>query len=106
MPQITLRKKTDVSSPSDLKVTVQDRTFEYLMNAINPEIRISAFLDEDVAQVDADYVDVFVGEDCPYRSTITKIIPGSKTRTGIALPAEMKAGEQLTIIVTRSRTDV
>lgn len=103
MAHITLRAQTGASSEKDLVVTVQDRTYEYLMNAISPEIRVSAYFEQDVSRVEADYSEIFVAEDCPYRSIITKIIPGSKTRTGIELPGEMLAGEQLTVIVERSR---
>ncbi len=102
MPQIELRLHSKKRSPEDVTVTVQDKTYDYLMSSPAPEIRISAYLDQDLARVGADYVEVFVHEDCPYISQITKIIPGSKTRKGITLPGPMKEGEQLVILVSRT----
>ena len=102
MPQITLRTEAGKSSPNDLQVMVQDKTYEYLMVTVTPEARVSAFLEKDEARVEAEYVEIFMGEDCPFISRITRVIPGSRTRKGIVLPAEMSEGEQLTLIVERS----
>jgi hypothetical protein len=105
MPHIELRLKAGERSPGDLKVSVQDRTFEYLRDTVTPEIRISAFLDEDAAHVEKSYVEVFVTDECAYHTLIEQIIPGSRERRGseITLPAPMHKGEQLTIIVKRKR---
>lgn len=100
MAQIILRSVLGESSADDLTVSVQDRTFDYLKSTISPEVRISAYLDAD-AEVAAEYAEVFVAEDCPFISKITKVIPGSRTRKDIELPGEMKQGEQLTILVER-----
>lgn len=100
MAQVTLRSKIGESSPDDLALSVQDRTFDHLMATISPEIRVSAFLEED-ARVAAEYAELFVADGCPFESRVTKMIPGSRTRKGIALPGEMKRGEQLTILVAR-----
>lgn len=100
MAQIILRSVKGESSADDLTVSVQDRTFEYLMSTISPEVRISAYLEAD-AEVAEEYAEVFVGEDCPFETIVMKVIPGSRTRKDIALPGEMKQGEQLTILVER-----
>jgi len=101
MPQIVLRLKFGASGPQDLVLNVQDKTFDYLMTSPADEIRISAYLDRDWPQVEAEYEEVFVSEECAFESRITKIIPGSKTRKKIQLPGAMKEGEQLTILVER-----
>lgn len=100
MAQITLRTVLGKSSPDDLILSVQDRTHEHLLTTISPEVRILAFLVED-SNVAESYADVYVSDDCPYESIVTKIIPGSRTRKGIELPGEMTSGEQLTILVDR-----
>lgn len=102
MAEIILRSKLGEASPTDLKLSVQDRTYEYLMTTITREVRVSAFFDRDAPRVDADYAEVFVAENCPYESRVTKVIPGSRTRKGIALPGPMHEGEQLTILVERT----
>ena len=103
MAQITLRSKLGETSSTDLKLSVQDRTFDYLMTTITPEVRVSAFFDEDAPHVAAEYAEIFVAEDCPFESIVTKVIPGSRTRKDIVLPGPMSQGEQLTILVERSR---
>ncbi len=105
MPYIELRKNFGVPSPSDILLTVQDRTFEYLLNTEAPEIRISAYFDRDYEHVDAMYEEVFVRTDCPFRSKIMSLTPGSKARRGIVLPGRMASGEQLVITVKRSSHD-
>jgi hypothetical protein len=102
MAEIELRVKTGERDPADLKLTVQDRTFDHLMSTISTEVRISAFLDRDVARVEAEYAEVFVSDDCRFNTRITKVIPGSRSRKGIVLPGPMTNGEQLTILVARS----
>jgi hypothetical protein len=101
MPNIELRLQKDTRHPHDLIVTVQDATYEYLMSSASPEIRVSAYLDRDCANVEAKYAEIFVHEDCKFESKITKIIPGSRTRKSIALPGPMSSGEQLVVIVAR-----
>lgn len=101
MAEIILRSKLGETSPTDLKLSVQDRTHEYLMTTITREVRVSAFFDQDAPQVEAEYAEIFVATDCPYESRVTNVIPGSRTRKGIALPGPMFAGEQLTILVER-----
>jgi hypothetical protein len=101
MAKIILRSKSGEASPSDLTLSVQDRTYDHLMATISPEVRISAFFDADEPLVEAEYAEVFLAEDCPFRSVVTKVIPGSRTRKGITLPGPMAEGEQLTILVER-----
>lgn len=102
MPQITLRKNPGVESPEDIRVSVQERTFDYLMASDAGEIRVSAYLDCDLAQVDSNYAELFVAPDCAFVSTVLQITPGSRTRK-VSLPGGMKAGEQLVILIGRSR---
>jgi hypothetical protein len=102
MPQITLRTEFGKSNPDDLQVTVQDKTFDYLKVTVTPEARVSAFLEKVEAEVQAEYAEIFMGDDCPFISRITKVIPGSRTRKGIELPGAMSEGEQLTLLVERS----
>lgn len=101
MANIELRVKAGTKSPDDIILTVQDKTYEYLMTSESEEIRISAYLDRDWPMIDEDYEEVFVAEDCPFVSTVKDLIPGSKARGRITLPAPMKSGEQITILVTR-----
>lgn len=103
MAKIILRTKRGENSPSDLSLSVQDRTFEYLQTTITPEIRVSAFFEEDCPRVEAEYAEIFVEGAGPYVSIVTKVIPGSRTRKGITLPGAMQTGEQLTLLVTRER---
>jgi hypothetical protein len=102
MPEITLRTEFGKSSANDLRVSVQDKTFEHLRITVSPEVRVSAFFDRDELRVEAEYAEIFLGDDSHYVSRVTKIIPGSRARKGITLPGEMKQGEQLTILVARS----
>ncbi len=102
MPIVTLRKAADSDSASDIQVTIQDRTFDYLMTSEAAEIRVSAYLDKDIHRVEKTYEELFVNEDCPFLSAITQITPGSRTRE-VVLPGEMKSGEQLVLLVKRSR---
>jgi hypothetical protein len=101
MPQITLRKTAGVAGPDDIIVSVQDRTFDYLMSSDAEEIRVSAYLEQDLPRVDSNYAELFVANDCPFSSSIAQITPGSRTRK-VQLPGEMKAGEQLVVLVKRS----
>ena len=101
MPQITLRKKVGTSSPQDVTVIVRDNTFEYLMTSQAETIRVSAYLDRDWDQVDATFAELFIDALCPFQTLITRVTPGSKTRSGITLPAAMKKNEQLTVEVER-----
>jgi len=121
MLQIKLRTHALIDSPEDLIVQVQEATFEYLMSSPSKEIRVSAYLDRDWPRVEAMYAVLDLNslndlnnlndlndlndlneKKCPFESKITKIIPGSKTRSGITLPGPMKEGEQLVVIVARS----
>lgn len=54
--------------------------------------------------MDSNYAELFVAHDCPFTSSIVQITPGSRTRT-VQLPGEMKAGEQLVLLVKRSRLE-
>lgn len=101
MPHITLRKTAGTASAEDIQVSVQDRTYDYLMSSDAPEIRVSAYLEKDLPQVDSKYAELFVTQGCPFTSSISQITPGSRTRK-VQLPGEMKAGEQLVIVVKRS----
>lgn len=103
VPHIELRVTAGTRGADDLTLTVQDKTFHYLLSDSAPEIRVSAYLDRDWPLVQARYQELFVSEDCKFESKITQVIPGSKTRTGIRLPGPMNNGEQLTVIVARKR---
>jgi hypothetical protein len=99
MPHVELRKVMGKSSAEDVIVTVQDKTFEFLMTTLTPEIRVSAYFDRDWPRVDRAYAELFVNENCPRKYEIQQVIPGSKDRGKIELPGVMKSGEQLTILV-------
>ncbi|MEO5968994.1 MAG: hypothetical protein ABIQ95_03635 [Bdellovibrionia bacterium] len=101
MPQIKLRIKAHTKSAEDLVVNVQDATFEYLMSSTVSEIRVSTYFDRDWPRVEAEYAEIFVNDECQFESRIVKVIPGSRTRSSISLPGEMKEGEQLIVIVAR-----
>ncbi len=103
MALVTLRTKLGESSPTDLRISVQDRTYEHLMVTISPEVRVSAFFDANIPEVAAEYAEIFLTEECPFISVITKVIPGSRKRKDIVLPGPMSQGEQLTLIVERRR---
>ena len=102
MPHIELRTQLGARAADDLRVTVQDATFEYLMTSSAPEIRVSAYLDEDCPQVEAHYAEIFVHAECKFESKVTKVIPGSRTRKNITLPGPLNQGEQLVVLVTRT----
>jgi hypothetical protein len=101
MPQVTLRTQAGQSSPTDIQVSVQDATFEYLMSSPAPTVRVSAYLEKDFERIEAAYAELFVGADCAYSAQVKRITPGSRTRQGLKLPCEMKIGEQLVIEVLR-----
>lgn len=98
MPLIELRLKQNMKSPGDLLVNVQDQTFEFLKTSSNPEIRVSAYLDRDWPQVETRYEELYLNEAVKFR--VGTVSAGSKTRK-VALPGEMKEGEQLVITVKR-----
>ncbi len=98
---IELRVKSKQSSPSDLKLVVQEQTFEFLMTSENSEIRISCYLDRDWPNVEASYAEVYVSDDCPFDSRVVRISPGSRTRE-VVLPGPMMQGEQITVVVSRT----
>ena len=100
MPNITLRKTAGIAGSDDIQVSVQDRTFDYLMSSDAVEIRVSAYLEKDLPLVDSTYAELFVANDSPFISSVKQITPGSRTRK-VQLPGEMKAGEQLVILVGR-----
>ena len=101
MPQIELRLQAGVRSPGDILLSVQDKTFGYLMSYPSTEIRISAYLDRSWPQVETMYAEVFVSDTCRYQFKVTQLIPGSRTQRKIILPGPMEEGEQLTILVNR-----
>jgi hypothetical protein len=101
MAQITLRVVDHTPGSDDLVLRVQDQTFEYLLNSTAPEVRVSAFFEQNVDNVLSKYEELYVNEDCQAHYKITKVIPGSKTRS-VRLPGDMREGEQLTVLVTRS----
>ncbi len=101
MPNVILRTKMGVSSDSDLVVSVQDKTFEYLRTTVTPQIRVSAYFEHDSAHVEDRYAEIHVEDGAKFVTRITRVIPGSRTRTP-ELPGPMMAGEQLTIEVERS----
>lgn len=101
MPLITLRVQPGAQSENDLIVEVKDNTYQYLLSSDSPKIRVSAYLDRDWPRVEAQYAELFVSQDCPFVSKITRVTPGSRTRTGIKLPGPMSQGEQLTLEVSR-----
>lgn len=94
--------KHGTKSPEDLSVSVQDITYEYLMNSTAPEIRVSTYLDQDFSNVGSHYAELYVNENCQFESKIVKLIPGSKVRKNITLPGPMSLGEQLIVIVART----
>ena len=102
MPHIQLRIKHGIRSPEDLTVSIRDATFEYLMTSPSPEIRVSAYLDQDCPKVESHYSELFLNENCRFDSRIVKLIPGSKTRKNISLPGPMQTSEQLIVIVART----
>ena len=102
MPHVELRLKAGQKSPQDIRVTVQDKTFDYLMSSDAPEIRVSTYIDQDILNVEAEYAELFVHENCKFLSQVTKLIPGSRVRSGITLPGPMKEGEQLVVLVSRT----
>ncbi len=102
MRNIELRTHLGTKSPDDVIVTVQDKTFEYLMTTRSPSIRVSSFLDRDWPEVESEYAEIFVDENCPFMTQVNEVIPGSRLRQGLSLPCDMKEGEQLTILVTRT----
>ena len=102
MPQIILRRVAGKDSPDDIVLSVQERTFDYLKVTVTPEIRVSAFFEKDYERVESRYAELSIGEETPFVSAITQVIPGSRTRQEIELPGPMKTGEQLTILVKRS----
>ena len=65
MPQIELRLKSGTRSEGDVVVTVQDKTFNYLLTSYSREIRVSGYLDRDWPQVETTYEEIFVSPDCP-----------------------------------------
>lgn len=99
---LELRLKAGTRSPGDLIVTVQDKTFDYLLSSPAPEIRVSAYLDRDWPQVEATYAELFVNESCAFECAVKQVIPGSRTRKNITLPGPMQEEEQLVIIVGRT----
>ena len=104
MPNIELRLQSGTRSPGDIILNVQDKTFDYLMCSGATDIRISAYLDRDWPKVEAMYAEVYVSGSCAFETKVTKLIPGSRTRTGITLPGPMEEGEQLIVLVTRTPT--
>jgi hypothetical protein len=105
MEQIRLRKLAGLDSPDDIIVSVQERTYDYLLSSSASEIRVSAYIEVDLPRVETTYAELFVQEDCPYRSLIQQVIPGSRARD-VQLPCEMKAGEQLVLLVQRSPKEI
>jgi hypothetical protein len=104
MPQvhpIQLRLNAGKSSAGDLTLSVQDKTFEYLMTSTAEEIRVSTYLDQDLPHVGENYEELYVNSDCKFQSKVVKIIPGSKTRK-VQIPGEMKSGEQIVVLVKRT----
>ena len=99
--EITLRVQFGVSSPNDLVLPIKDNTHDYLMTSNVETIRVSAYLEQNIAHVAAKYAELFVQEDCPARYRIVRVTPGSRARKKIQLPGEMLEGEQITIEVKR-----
>ena len=101
MPQIILRTTQGKDGPSDIRVSVQERTWDYLMTSDASEIRVSAYLEQDLPRVESTYAELFVAAECPFQSLVTQVTPGSRTRK-VQLPGDMKSGEQLIVLVERS----
>jgi len=101
MPLLQLRTKFDQSSPSDLLVEVQDKSIDHLLSlTLTKTARVSTYLDRDWPLVEAHYGELVV-EGCKYDNLVKRVIPGSRTRTGVTLPGPMKKGEQLTLEIER-----
>lgn len=101
MPLIELRLESGSRSAGDLLLSVQDKTYDYLMVSPAAEIRVSAYLDRDWPEVQAQYAEIFVNDSCAFECKVVQVIPGSRTRTKVTLPGEMHEGEQLVVIVSR-----
>jgi hypothetical protein len=102
MPFIQLRLHAGTTSPGDLTLSVQEKTYTYLMSSYASEIRVSAYLDRDWPQVEEMYAEIFVSENCAFDSKVKEIIAGSKTRSPVELPGPMEEGEQLVVVVKRT----
>lgn len=102
MPHIELRKSAGLQSEGDLLLAVSEETFHYLRSSPSEEIRVSAYLDKDWPLVEAMYAEIYINEQCPFDSKVMTVSPGSRTRK-VKLPGPMNEGEQLTIVVSRSR---
>lgn len=100
MPYAILRTQFGVSSENDLTVELKDNTIEYLCTSPATSARVSGYLDRDWPQIENIYAELFI-ENCPFEMRISRVSPGSRTRTGIVLPAAMSQGEQLTLEVKR-----
>lgn len=101
MPLVTLRVRAGTSSDIDLIVEVKDNTFEYLLTSPASSMRVSTYLDRDWPQVEAEYAELYINDETPFESHITRVTPGSRTRKDIHLPGPMKEGEQLTLEIKR-----
>ena len=97
MPLVALRTQAGSSSPSDLLVEVQDQSIVYLRDLVEPKnSRVSTYLDRDWPMVEANYGELVI-EGSQQDFLVSRVIPGSRARTGIQLPGMMKKGEQLTL---------
>jgi hypothetical protein len=105
MPLVQLRAVVGHSSPNDLEVEVQDKTIQYLRELPSAKnARVSCYLDRDWPQVQASYGELVI-DGSKYENIVTRVIPGSRTRTGIKLPSPMNKDEQLTLeIECRDKT--
>jgi hypothetical protein len=98
MQLIELRLNANQSSPGDLLVSVQDKTYEFLGTTTNSEIRVSTYLDRYWPKVESKYQELFISDVLKFK--VVSISPGSKNRK-VNLPCDMLDGEQLTIVVKR-----
>ncbi len=106
MPKIQIRSRLGIDGPEDLTANVQEATFAYLKESLSDQIRVSAYLDQDWPEVRAEYSELVVEGLAEGSLRIEKVIPGSRTRTGIVLPGAMMEGEQLTLIVKRASSEI
>ncbi|RYZ68223.1 MAG: hypothetical protein EOP09_09800, partial [Proteobacteria bacterium] len=68
MPEIILRKTRGQSSPNDLKISVKDNTFKFLQISSAETIRVSAYFEQDEANVETEYEELFSVEDNKYET--------------------------------------
>lgn len=101
MPNIILRLHKNKTSEKDLVLSIKENTLDYLMTGDSEEVRVSSFFEADVLEVQSEYEELYLNEECPSFFEVLKVIPGSRTKRELILPGPMFSGEQFTIQVKR-----